>query len=265
MKDKERILERLNNRLWNLSITVMTHAASLGNRGAGFAVVARETRALCDQISARLDAEDFDDSSFGAIFNELNFLAMNAALEAIASVRDEYGSYASGKALAVCAEDIRQLAMEISEILSGKKVTTLPLPDVSPVLNSVCDRIHLLQFTIGGKLYVENANHVWELLYMDSSSATGNLLPVRGNEYPIADVSTLRGAESHAGAYVIVRTVYEKKPRRLAIPIDGLDANALIYVRIGGPLPENQRPANIRESWNSDVGPLHFPDWGSLA
>ena len=92
----------------------MAQAASLGSYGRGFAVVAKESRAICERMDRMLDAEYSEEFPLRDMANQMIILSLNASLEVLHMVKITQLQVPISKSLAVCAEEIRLLAMDVS-------------------------------------------------------------------------------------------------------------------------------------------------------
>jgi len=253
-------LQQIGERMWILATLTASEAAGLGNYGKGFAVVAEETRSLAVRLNSIVekvlfDDEDINDEKIKALALELNFLALNASIEA-------YRLDEKGKKAAVCADEIRNLSLDTLQIFDAGacRQTAAPWPK-TPV--TTAPRDCFISFSISGTPVIENLKNIQEVV--TGYAAQSGSLTLRQKDYPI--INGLTGKPLANPSYVILRTPWAGKDCSYAVAVD--EINCLFYSAIGKAV---DAPAEIpfakyvRECWENENGePFYFIDWTLLA
>lgn len=256
-------LERMAERVWLIASSMAMEASKYGMDGRGFAVVAEETRSTANKINEALEKslfgqEEIDKKSLAVLGTELSYLALNAAIEA-----NRGGQ--RGKAMAVCAEDTRNLALELAELLGdGEQREDAPPPMASKPMTTVEQGVCLMQFMIDGYRLIENLSFIQEVVTNTADQDAGHL-SLRGMRIPVIDCFSLLGKANVSPFYVILRTPWAKANERYAIAVDELDVSAIFYSPVGVPVAPDPAMAlaeHTRECWESTDGePFRFMDW----
>jgi hypothetical protein len=243
-------------------------ASKWGTDGRDFAVVADETRRASAKISESVDKSLFDEERINQTFisemaSNINLLAFNAAIEAS---RSDY----RGKGMAVCADDIRNLAKEMKELLDDKnrrKFENNPPPYPSHKMTSIDKRAEFIHFTVNGYSLVENVNFIKEIL--PNPISFGTHINVRGESVPVADCITMLGGSSENAVFLRVRTPWAKTNGDYMVAVDEYGLKSLFNCPIGVPVPpapDMKLKEYARECWDSTDGEqFRFIDWTKIA
>jgi chemotaxis signal transduction protein len=235
----------------------------LASDGKGMAVVAEETRTMGNRISAvveksMVDGEELNVKAIKELAFTLNLLALNGAFEA-------YRLGHLGKRAAVCVEEIRNLAREISCLLdneSAGKANRFVHPWPKNPLTSIgtSEYVHL---NIGGIHVLENLDNVKEACcHVDCKDG---VLYLRGMELPLVDGYKMLGKTQETPTYVVLHTPWAEQNKTYAVTAD---VECIHRTRIGKPLsaPNDMPLAKyVRDCWENENGELfYFMDWTKM-
>jgi hypothetical protein len=248
-------------RLWTLARSIAHQAAVLAMEGKGLAVVADETRTLAEHMYTVTERALFEDESIqtGALRDAavmLNLLALNAAIEA-------YRLGERGRATAVCADDIRNLAYQVTLLLDGNNKNERHLyPSLMPSnrMTSIEKNQGFIVLNIAGVTVVEPLLHIKEVcMHMGHSDKH---LKLRGMDIPLVDGFALLGKTQAEPTHAIVQTPWAEQNRTYAV---SADVAGIIQVPIGIPkaIPADIPLAEyVREYWEGENDmPFLFMDW----
>jgi len=254
-------LQSAGDRLWLLANMGAQQSATYGIRG--LAVVAEETRQMANMIYELVDRALFegDDIGHGKVRDiafMIDLLALNSAIE---SHRNGW----QGKAAAVCAEDIRNLAQEVAKILDSN--AELPYSAAAPSpkdrITSVDKGQCFLHLDIGGVSVVELLDNIKEICW--DSERMGNYVKLRGQEIPLIDGFKRLGKTQDKLTYVFLHTPWAEQNKTYAVAANVIH---LFYSPIGTPVnapPGTPLAEYVRECWESDNDmPFLFMDWPSM-
>jgi len=254
-------LQSAGDRLWLLANTSAQQSATSGLKG--LAIVADETRRMANFIyelveKALFEEEDVEHEKIGDIAFLLNMLALNSAIES-----NRYGW--QGKAAAVCAEDIRNLAQEVAKLLDINaglpydNVVLSPKKRILSVDKSQC----LIQLDIGGVSVVELLDNVKEICW--NAERVDNHIKFRGQEITLIDTFEKLGKKQEKATHVLIQTPWAKANKIYAVTANVVH---LFYSPIGTAedAPRNTPFAEyVREYWESESDvPFLFIDWPEM-
>ena len=279
-------MQIFGERLWTLARSIAHQAANLSLDGKGLAVVADETRTLAIKLhdlveKAMFEEIEIETGSLRDCAVMLNLLALNNAIESC-----RLGE--RGKAAAVCADDIRNLAYEVTLLLGEDNGRERHLADLMPGdlmpknrMVSVDKSQELIVLNIGGVIVVEpllNVKEVcmnnertlksdWTRNAEDSGRAerSGSFLKLRGMDIPFIDGFAMLNKTQDEPTNVILQTPWADQNKNYAVAADVL----CIFRRPVG-IP-SAAPAGtpfngfIREHWESEGdAPFLFLDWPKM-
>ena len=263
-------LQQISERLWILALTITQHAGALGSDGRGFAICAEETRITTEKVQLLVEKALFDNEVISKenilpYANELNTLALNTALES-------FRLWEKGKQAAVCADEIRKLAYEISMLFVEKpesldeKIRKMVMPwSKKPLLTVNQNNEQFMLINIAGIPIVENLLFIQEIFY--GLEEAGEYINVRGRKLPIINGNKFLGKSISNPTYIILQTLWEDKKTEYVIAADS--CNGLFHSPIGTPiLPPEDMPFSkfVRECWENENGePFYFIDWEKMA
>jgi hypothetical protein len=254
-------LQSAGDRLWLLANTSAQQSATSGLRG--LAVVADETRRMANMIyelveRALFEGDDIGHGKINDIAFMLNVLALNSAVE---SHRHGW----QGKAAAVCAEDIRNLAQEVAKLLDVN--AGLPYSEAAPSpksrITSVDTSQCFIHLDIGGVSVVELLDNVKEICW--DAERIGNHIKLRGQDIALVDMFGCSGKVQDKPTHVLLHTPWAEKNKTYAVAATVIH---LFYSPIGSPVnvPVDTPLAEyVRECWESESDtPFLFMDWPNM-
>ena len=260
-------LDHTAERLWIVAMLVARESAVLENDGRELAVVADETRKLANRINDMVEKtmfgeEEIKQDELVHVATMLTYLSLNSAIAALRKGQ-------RGKQVAVCAEEVRQMAMGLVSLLKGehaRQETIIPLP-LYP-LSSVDNRICFLQFSVNGIRFVENVNNIKEVVYGKWVERTDTCIKVRGTEIPLVDGFQMLGKPQDILNYVILRTPWAEQDKIYAVASEDFSVNTIFYSPIGRPMNapyDMPLAAYVRECWEAEDGsPFYFMNWQKM-
>jgi hypothetical protein len=255
-------LQSAGDRLWLLANASAQQSATSGLRG--LAVVAEETCSMANKIYEAVERALFGEDSLeheeiSDIAFMLNLLALNSAIE---SHRNGW----QGKAAAVCAEDIRNLAQEVAKLLDAN--AGLPYSEAAPSpksrITSVDTSQCFIHLDIGGVAVVELLDNIKEICIgvenLDSHTH------IRGMKLPFINGFKMLGkTQENPTTYVVLYTPWAEQNKTYAVAANVLH---LFYSPIGTPThaPADMPLAEyVRECWESENDkPFLFMDWPNM-
>lgn len=259
-------LGRISDKLWLIASSIAMEACKWGTDGRNFAVVADETRNVAEKISSLVESslfenEDIKQGVIEDMVTQLSYLTINVAIEAQRSGQ-------RGKAVAICAEDTRNLVFELIELVDGKKqFDHTPPPYSAKVMSSIDNKVCFMKFTIDGYEIIENLNFIQEVVSNKIEHDKTHVM-LRGSNIPIIDCFSLLGKQKDDAFYVILRTPWAKKNEIYAVAIDELGVNAIFYSSVGIPFTPDKSMAlseYVRECWEAaDSEPFRFMNWPAM-
>jgi len=255
-------LQSAGDRLWLLANTSAQQSATSGLRG--MAVVAEETRSMANKIyelveKALFEGDDIGHGKIGEIAFMLNLLALNSAIES-------HQSGWQGKAAAVCAEDIGNLAQDVAKLLDTN--AGLPYSEVAPSpksrITSVDTSQCFIHLDIGGVSVVELLDNIKEICI--GVENLGSHANIRGMKLPLIDgFKMLDKTQENPTTYVVLYTPWAEQNKTYAVAANVLH---LFYSPIGTPVnaPTNTPLVEyVREYWESENDmPFLFMDWPNM-
>ena len=258
-------LQIFGERLWTLARNTAHQAAVLSLDGKGLAVVADETRTLADKIHDVVERAMFgdDDIQTDGLWDfamMLNLLALNNAIEA-------YRLGERGKAAAVCADDIRNLAHEITLLFNNgenrQEQHIIPVLMPKNRMTTVEKNQGFIVMNIAGVTVVEQLLNIKEVCMNFEHSYTH--LNLRGMEVPLVNGFKLLGKTQKATAYVILQTPWAAQNKTYAIAADVTGINQY-PIGIPAVVPADTPFAEYaREYWESENGvPFLFLNWPKM-
>ena len=251
-------------RLWTLARSIAHQSAVLSLDGKGLAVVADETRILAEKMHEVTERALFGDEIIptGSLRDAavmLNLLALNAAIEA-------YRLGERGKATAVCADDIRDLACQVTLLLDGNNAKERHLyPALMPTdrMTSVEKNQGFIVLDIAGVTVLEPLFNVKEVcMYIEHSDTH---LKLRGMEIPLINGFIMLGKTQEEPAYVILQTPWANQNKTYAV-VANVTGITQIPIGIPATIPADTPLANyVREYWESENDvPFLFMDWPKM-
>jgi len=253
-------LDRIGARLWILATLSATQAAGLANDGKGLAVVAEETRKMAEKVNgvvekATFDGADICNDQIVPLAEMLNLLALNSAIEA-------YRLGHLGKQAAVCAEDIRNLAVEIVRVFdkdAAGKATQAVHPWPKHPLTSA-KKNEYLYMEIEGMHILENLDNVKEVYgFVDQKDGVVHL---RGMALPLVDCYQMTKKTQAVPVYVIVQTPWAEQNKTYAVAAEVKDIHLSPVGRSMEVLGGMLLGEFVRECWESESGEVfYFMDW----
>ena len=279
------LCEQYAQKAWALSLALAQEAARAGLYGKGYAIVASETRTLANKLfeyaaEARFGVDNED--TFKGVIDfafQTGLLSVNAMLEILhVEAADEIGI--SNKGIAVCAEEVRNLALALND-LADRPVSVwqkpFVLPEIISPIKSSGKIDFFFRFSIGGVPLVENALNVIEVCCPLKADTTGEIFSLRGVEMPIVDCyrrfNLSRASLDPDRQTVIIihpdcEGSYGHKDGDCAVMVDDLDVNTIFQSRIAYSVPPKTGGVFAefaRECWDVAGGDqLIFVDWQKL-
>jgi len=277
------LCEQYAQKAWTLSLALRQEAAKAGLYGKGYAVVASEMRTLANKLFEYAAEARFGVDNEGILKGiidfafEMGLLNVNAILEILrVKAADEIGI--NHKGIAVCADDVRDLALALND-LADKRVWQKPfvLPEIISPIKSSRESDFFFRFSIGDVPLVENVFNVIEVCCPRKADTTGEILFLRELEIPIVNCFK-RFNLSCASLDPARQTVMIINPDgggswgswdgKYAVMIDDLDVNAIFRSRIAYSVPPKSGSVFAeftRECWDVVGGDqLMFMDWQKL-
>jgi hypothetical protein len=259
-------LQIVGERMWALANMTAQQSCGLGHDGRGFAVVADETRILANKIHEMVEQALFGEREIEPghvkdIAVMLSFLALNCAIE---SSRMGW----RGKAMAVCADDIRSQAYEIGRLFDSKCIPDGPETNPMPKdrMTSVSQNGEFMLMNIAGVYVVEPLINVKEVIWYEDRSETH--INLRGMEIPLVDGFKLLGKTQDMPTCVVLHTPWAEQNKTYAVTADVSFLSCLFYSPIGTPVPASPDAPlakYIRECWESENdAPFYFMDWPKM-
>lgn len=259
-------LERIADKTWIIASLIAIEASKWGTDGYGFAILAEETRSISLKLNSfserdLLGHDPAEQKFLSDMATELSYLALNAAIEASHSGH-------RGKAVAICAEDIRNLVNEFMEMLEdNQRWQHVPPPLSGNAMTSVDNRVCFMQFSVDGYRMIENINFIQEVISNKLERHNMNIT-LRNSTIPVIDCFSLLGKKNDHPFYLILRTPWAKSNDRFAVAIDELSLSGLFYSPVGvpvSPTPDMPLREFVRECWEStDSQPFRFMDWPKM-
>jgi hypothetical protein len=253
-------LQSAGDRLWLLANMTAQQSATSGLRS--LAVVAEETRSMASKIyelveKALFEGDDIGHEKIGDIAFMLNILALNSAVE---SHRNGW----QGKAGAVCADDIRNLAQEVAKLLDAN--AGLPYSEAAPSpksrITSVDTSQCFIHLDIGGVHVVELLDNIKEIcIGVENLDSHAN---IRGMKLPLINgFKMLDKIQENPTTYVVLTTPWAEQNKTYAVAANVL---RLFYSPIGLPGSADTPLAEyVRECWESESDtPFLFMDWPKM-
>jgi hypothetical protein len=263
-------LQRVAERLWNVAMLFAKEASDLENHGKGFAVVADETRKLAGHINnmaerSLFSEEELEQDKLMELAGVITLLSLNAAIESLAAGQ-------RGKHAAVCAEDIRLAAMEITSLFVKEESTGPKMGVLLPKapLSSIDIKVCLFQFTVAGLRFVENINNIKEVVWGRWIERTdAHHIKMRGREFPVINGFEMLGKPQDIfERYVILHTPWNEQNEYFAVACDEFSLNAIFYSAVGRPVaapPGMPLSAYVRECWEAeDNEAFYFMNWPKM-
>ena len=263
-------LQQISERLWILAVTMTQQAAGLGGAdGRDFAIVAEETRRMTQKVNQVIERELFDGEEINKkmlteLALQLNLLALNAVMVANHTIESD----TKGRAAAVSAEEIRNLAFEIVTLFDDKleeKVRQSVNPYPKNPLTTVNKSYSFLLFSIAGIPVKENLINIREV-NGTVVEHTDNRINLRGEDLPLVNAYKILDKPYEPTNYITLRTPWASQNQTVVIASDRCDGV------ITNPLGMNVAPPAdmplakyVRECWENENGePFYFMDWEKM-
>jgi chemotaxis signal transduction protein len=290
MLTKERKLEIYTERLHRLALDLALYASQGDATRHGIAIVAEETRTMSLRLYAMLEKESIPslpDSIMDALL-QIEYLSFNGWLEMlrIGVNFDPIKNHillSDSRSLSVILDEIRNVARDMRNLFNlAETHRVLPQPELKKESRVSNAKLFLLQATIGGTAFVENAAYVEEVItYVDGDPhfdiKDGHVM-LRGVKIPVADCYTrfnldrspIKDAAGRS-CVLVIKTAWEKEPARYGILVDALPQTFGFFSRFSeGESTDSRSPvfANpyARACWDTaDGGQMIFLDWRLLA
>jgi len=239
-------------------------APALGSDGRITVVLAEETRSMANKIhkmveGALFEEQDIDYEKVKNIAFNVNNLALNCAIE---SNRLDW----QGKATAVCADDIRNLAHEVALLFEKNAGVAYSTPALIPKnrITSFDRGQGFICLDIGGVYVTELLVNIKEVCVGISPTATH--INLRGMEIPFIDGRKLLGKTQDISTYVVLNTPWAEQNKTYAVAANVIH---LFYSPIGIPVDvaaDVPLAEYVRECWESEGDvPFLFMDWPNMA
>ena len=286
MLTNERKLEICTERLWRLAIDLALQSSLGGKERYGIAVVAEETRNISKKLYHLLEEEDSDSLrvSIGDALVQLQALMLNGWVEMLWVFKVHESDNPHTGPTAVLLEEIKDTANEIRRLFGlPPMIADLPQPELKHKSSITNTKLFLMQMSIGGTAFVENAAFVEEICaYIEGDTHFGvrdGYLYVRGVAIPVIDCYAKFGLERPAAmdssgrkCAVVVKTGWEKQPSRYAVLVDALPLSFGFYTAFSEGKSVDSRSElfatrYVRASWDAvdDGRQMLFLDWKALA
>jgi len=274
MKNEKKLwlLEQYSQKLWNISLALITEAARAGEHGRGYAIVSFEARIVADKLNefvgdAKFGSGAVDFAALTSITLQLQFLCVNAELETINGV-DKSMEFNIPKSMAVFAEQLRRISWKMQELCDDHAWRK---PFVLPELADPVDANELdcfLLFTVGGHTLIENMRNIREVQSLCRCITDADThISLRGEEIPLFDVYKKLGLPMPGERWQPI-FVLEGKGGLFAVPADDIEIGLLEFSPKGRP---HQAAAGhafadfARECWALTGGEQAiFVDWEKL-
>ncbi|MDR0326066.1 MAG: chemotaxis protein CheW [Oscillospiraceae bacterium] len=286
MLTNERKLEIYTERLWRLAIDLALQSSLGGKERYGIAVVAEETRNISKKLYHLLETKDSDAlrASIGDALVQLQALMLNGWLEMLRAFKVHESDNPYTGPTTVLLEEIKDTANEIRRLFGlpdmGADLLQPELKHKSTITNR---KLFLMQMSIGGVPFVENAVYVQEIAtYIEGDMHFGirdGHLYIRGMAIPVIDCYKRFGLE-RPGAIdrngrkcaVIIETVWENQSAKYAVLVDSLPLSFGFYTSFSEGQNVDSRSEiftnqYVRASWDTvdDRQQMLFLDWKALA
>lgn len=257
----QQLAERMHNTATSAAIIAADLTAGRKPMVREHGVIADETRAVSVKMMKALEQNIFAclaDGKFEALMIGLSrqtaLLALNAALVS--------GKIREQKALAVVADELRNLALELGE-LYGQSQAYRDIPVVSPRSKVLSNTFDLFHATSGQVTWYENAQFVQEVLnYCPEYIQNGRLVIDNAWRELNAPLIQFGDAPEDAGI-VIISDAYE--PRKQYAVVAGFEMLCLSRSHVGVSKPCSM-DIPVRDCWAaSDGSELIFPDWNKIS
>jgi chemotaxis signal transduction protein len=288
MLTKERKLEIYTERLHRLAFDLALQASQGDANWKGIAVVADETRNISLKLYRILEKESIASppEPIADALLQLEYLSFNGWLEMMrigvdfdhTNVIKPSGS----RNLAVIFDELRNVTHDIRCLFDlANPHSDLPQPELKKESRVSNAKLFLMQATIGGEPFVENAAYVEEVhTYIDGDSPFGirdGFFQVRGIKIPVVDCyARLKLDRTHikkttvGSCMLIIKTDWEKEPNRYGVLVDALPQTFGFFSRFSEGESTDSRSkifANpyARACWDTvDGGQMIFLDWKLL-
>lgn len=285
MLSKERKLEIYTERLWRFAMDLAMQASMGGKERHGIAVVAEETHSISNQLYRLLENEDNEviRASVCDALGQLQALALNGVLEMLRVFESFSPDRHITNPTAVILEEIRHTAGDISNLFGFSNAEAdLPHPELKQESRVSDAKLFLVQATVGGIPFVENAAYVQEIFaYIDGDEYFGiqeGHLNLRCQKIPVIDCYARFNLErpdvidsTGRRCAMLINTEWEKQPAKYAVLVDALPLAFGFYSRFSEGKDVESRSAifanqYVRACWDTvDNGQMLFIDWKTLA
>jgi len=259
-------LQTTGERLWLMSNMIAQQAAVLGSDGRGIAIVADEARKMANKYQKIVEQSLFEDEEINldiirrAAFH-LNLLALNSVIEC-----ENIGL--RSKPAAVCVEDIRNLAYDISVLFDENSAKEYGYHGSTAIpkcrIKSVNESKGFLLLNIAGVYVTELITNVKEVCWGVEHIDT--FYKLRNREISLIDGYKMLGKpHEKRTTYVILNTPWATQNKLYAV---AAEVACIFFSTIGTPgsAPGNTPLAEYtREYWESENDmPFLFMDWSKM-
>ena len=171
MLTKERKLEIYTERLHRLAFDLALQASQGDTNWKGIAIVADETRTMSLRLYTMLEKESMESlpASIMDALLQIEYLSFNGWLEMLRIGVDfdpnkNYILPSGSRNLSVIFDEIRNVARDMRGLFNlAETHSDLPQPELKNESRVSNAKLFLLQATIGGEAFVENAAYVEEV------------------------------------------------------------------------------------------------------
>jgi len=257
----QQLAVHMQNTATSAGIVAANLTASRQPMGREHGIIADEARNLSLKIVEALEQNIYaslSDSDFDAMILELSrqtaFAALNAALLS--------GKVLEHKALAVIADELRYVAIELGE-LYGTSQLYKDIPMVSPKSKVVSATFDLFHATSGKYTWFENAHFVQEVLNYCPEYIQGNRLVINNAWRDLNAALIQLGDVPENAGIVIISDAYNPKKQYAVVAEFKMLSLSRSYVGINKTCSAD---IPVRECWSSSDGSdIVFFDWERMS
>lgn len=290
MLSKERKLEIYTERLHRLAFDLALQASQGNQNWKGIAIVADETRNASQRLYALLEKETLEELPMYIMdaLLQIEYLSFNGWLEMLRIGVDfdpekNYILPSGSRNLSVIFDEIRNIAHDMRCLFGlGSTQSDLLQPELKKESRVSNAKLFLLQATIGGEAFVENATYVDEVItYICGDPHFGirdGQVQLRGVKIPVIDCYSRFNLDRSRiidvggrSCMLIIKTAWEKEPVRYGVLVDALPQTFGFFSRFSEGESTDSRSRVFtnpyaRACWDTvDGGQMIFLDWKSLA
>ena len=286
MLSKERKLEIYTERLHRLAFDIAMQSCQGGKELHGMAIVAEETRNLSNRLFAMLERESIETipAVISSALIQIEYLSLNGMLETMRVAHFNNHITPFMYPSAAIMDEIKNTTRDIRNLFDMESESNiLPQPELKNESRVSDAKIFLIQATIGGEAFVENAAFVEEVhTYLDGDPLFGiqdGYYQVRNAKIPVIDCyaklnldrSFIKTTDDGQSCAIILNTAWAKESTRYAVLVDSLPQTFGFYSRFSEGESTASRSKvftspHVRACWDTvDDGQMIFLDWKSMA